>query len=315
VIELLWTDDEFLADEAVAELAAKADPDDEVVTVVCDGGLPGLEEALFASSLFAKRRYVVVRKAETLRKAEVERLAAALRSAPAGPEVVIVATSDYQPAQLAKALHDTAALRKLPRPRRGQLVAWVAKRMKFAGLRPDNEAAGTLVEAVGEGLRDLASAVDQVALRLGARASVGRADVLAHFSLSAEQPVWVLFDAIVRHEGQKAFDTLRRSLRAGDAPLAVLGAIVSQVRYLIRAKSLVERGALSDDELAKSLGVSPGRAAVLRRQIGRLSWPWLLRVHRLLADADFELKGGEDGAVLPSDVILERVVAGALDER
>ena len=313
MIRLIWAQDEFLAAELVDDLTSKAGPDDEVLTLTCDGGVPGLEEALFASSLFAKRRIVVVRKAESLRKAEIERLAGALADAPADTDVAIVATSDYQPSQLAKALQDVAALTKLPRPRRGELVAWVAKRMKSAGLQPDNQAAGTLVEAVGEGLRDLASAVDQLALRLGTKAGVGRDEVLAHFALRGEQPIWVLFDAIVRHEGQKAFETLRRSLRGGEAPLAILGAVVSQVRYLIRAKSLMERNRVDDNDLAKALTVSPGRAAVLRRQASRLSWPWLLRVHRLLADADFEIKGGEDGAVLPAEIILERVVAGALD--
>ena len=313
MIQLIWAQDEFLASEATDELTADATPDDEVLTLVCDGDVPGLEEALFASSLFANRRFVIVRKAETLRRAEVERLANALKEASADPEVAIIATSENQPTQLVKALSDTATLRKLARPRRGQLIAWVAKRMKFAGLVPDNQAPGTLVEAVGEGLRDLAQAIDQLALRLGRRSAVVRDDVLQHFSLQAEQPVWVLFDAIVKHEGQKAFETLKRSLDAGDAPLAILGALVSQVRYLIRAKSLIERSHVGDDELARALSISPGRAAVLRRQASRLSWHWLLRVHRLLADADFELKGGEDGAVLPSDIILERVVAGALD--
>jgi DNA polymerase-3 subunit delta len=313
VIQLIWAQDEFLADELVDQLTAKAGPDDEVITLTCDGGVPGLEEALFASSLFAKRRYVVIRKAESLRKAEISRLATGLGNATADTDVAVVVASDYQPSQLTKALADVATLKKLPRPRRGELIAWVSKRMKFAGLQPDNQAAGTLVEAVGEGLRDLASAVDQLALRLGRKANIGRDDVLAHFALRGEQPVWVLFDAIVKHEGQKAFETLRRSLRGGEAPLAILGAVVSQVRYLIRAKSLMERTKVADDDLAKALTVSPGRAAVLRRQAARLSWPWLLRVHRLLADADFEIKGGEDGAVLPSEIILERVVAGALD--
>jgi len=313
VIRLVWAQDEFLGAELTDEVTAKAGPDDEVLALVCDGAIPGLDEALFASSLFAKRRYVVIKKAETLRKAEIEHLAGALRSAAVDPDVMVVATSDVQPTQLIKALDDLATLTKLPRPRRGQLIAWVAQRMKLAGLQPDEQAAGTLVEAVGEGLRDLAQAVDQLALRLGSRSRVTRDDVLAHFSAQAEQPVWVLFDAIVRHEGQKAFDTLRRSLRAGDAPLAVLGAIVSQVRYLIRAKSLIARGPVGDDDMARTLGVSPGRAAVLRRQASRLSWPWLLGVHRLLADADFEIKGGEDGAVLPAEIVLERVVAGALD--
>ena len=313
MIQLIWSDDEFLAAELVDEITAKAEPDDEVVTLTCDGGIPGLDEALFATSLFAKRRYVVIRKAEALRKGDIEKLAAALGDIAADLDVSIVAASDYQPSQLAKALAGVASLKKLPRPRRGQLVAWVGKRMKFAGLNPDNQAPGALVEAVGEGLRDLAQAVDQLALRLGRKASVTADDVRRQFSRQAEQPIWALFDAIVRHEGPKAFDTLRLSLNAGDAPLAILGAIVSQVRYLIRAKSLIQRNPIGDDELAKALSVSTGRAAVLRRQASRLSWPWLLSVHRLLADADFEIKGGEDGAVLPADIVLERVVAGALD--
>jgi DNA polymerase-3 subunit delta len=315
MIQLIWSQDEFLAAELTDEFVAGATEQDEVLTLTCDGGdIPGLEEALFASSLFANRRYVIVRKAESLRKAELERLVNALHNPGIDAEVAVIATAEQQPTQLLKSLADVATTTKLARPRRGALIAWIAKRMKSAGLQPDNQAAGTLVEAVGEGLRDLAQAVDQLALRLGRGSGVGRDVVMQHFSLQAEQPIWVLFDAIVKHEGQKAFETLRRSLGSGDAPLAILGAIVSQVRLLIRAKSVLDRSSgLADDDLGRRLGVSPGRAAVLRRQASRLSWHWLLGVHRLLADADFELKGGEDGAVLPPEMVLERVVAGALE--
>ena len=90
--------------------------------------------------------------------------------------------------------------------------------------------------------------------------------------------------------------------------------ILSQIRGIIRTKSLVERDPqIRDFDIAKALGVSEGRAAVMRRQCARLSWEWLLAVHRMCAEADHELKGGEDGAVLPSEVVMERVVAGALD--
>ena len=94
----------------------------------------------------------------------------------------------------------------------------------------------------------------------------------------------------------------------------MLGAIVSQIRGIIRTKSIVERTPnLHEGDVARALGVSEGRAGVMRRQSSRLSWEWLVAVHRLCAEADFELKGGEDGAVLPPDVVMERVVAGALD--
>lgn len=311
MIHLIWSQDELLASEASAQACAEAGAEAEIVSLDAEGGLEGLEEALFAGSLFASRRVVVIRNTEALPKSGVERLSSVLHREGLPDAVVVVAVSERTPTQLVSLLEDVADVRRLSRPRRGELANWVTKRMKIAGLTPGRDAPTTLVEAVGENLRDLAQAIDQLALRKKGR--LERDDVLQHFALSAEQPIWVLFDAIVRHEGPKAFETLGRLLAAGDSPLPVLGAIVSQVRGVIRAKSLIERSPVRDDDLARALAVSAGRAAVLRRQSSRLTWDWLLRVHRLCADADHELKGGEDGAVLPPEVVLERLVAGALD--
>jgi DNA polymerase III delta subunit len=170
------------------------------------------------------------------------------------------------------------------------------------------------VEAVGENLLDIAQAIEQVALRAGKGGQIERKDVLEHFTPQSEQPIWVLFDAIVRHEGTKAFETLRRLFAHGDEPLPMLGALISQIRGIMRTKSFIEGSPeLRDSDIAKALGFSEGRVAVMRRQCSRLSWDWLVAVHRLCAQADFELKGGEDGAVLPGEIVMERVVAGALD--
>jgi hypothetical protein len=49
----------------------------------------------------------------------------------------------------------------------------------------------------------------------------------------------------------------------------------------------------------------------LKRQAGRLSTAWPTHVHRLCGDADVELKGGEDGAALPAEIVLERFVLAA----
>lgn len=314
MIVFIWSQDELMATEAVAELCSGAPAGAEVVSIDAELGLDGLEEALFAGSLFASDRFVVVRNAEALNKACVERLGEALRREGLPSGVVVAAVAERAPTQLLSAMDAIADVRKLSRPRRGELAAWVTKRMKAAGLTAGRDAATSLIEGVGESLRDLANAVDQLALRAGKGSRVEREAVLAHFAPTGDQPIWVLFDAIVRHEGPKAFDTLRGLLAAGDEPLPVLGALVSQVRGVVRAKSLLERSTMRDDDLAKALAVSSGRAAVLRRQSGRLSWDWLLSVHRLCVDADVELKGGiEEGAVLPAGIVLERVVAGALD--
>jgi DNA polymerase-3 subunit delta len=314
VIRVIWSQDELLADELVEDAAAGLGPDGELVALDADRGLDGLEEAIFAGSLFASERLVVVRNAHSLRKADVERLATALGAETVPSDVMVIAVAERTPTPLLNALKGIGEVVRLSRPRRGELINWVNKRLKRAGVNAGRDVGATLVEALGENLRDVAQAVDQLRLRAGSGGRVEREHVLEHFRPQAEQPIWILFDAIVRHDGVKAFETLRRQLAAGDEPLPMLGAIVSQIRGIIRTKSIVERSAqLHEGDIAKALGVSEGRAAVMRKQSSRLSWEWLVAVHRLCAEADFELKGGEDGAVLPPDVVMERVVAGALD--
>jgi DNA polymerase III subunit delta len=314
VIRVVWSQDDLLAEELVEDASSQIGPDGEVLVLDGDGGLDGLEEAVFAGSLFASERLVVVRNAQSLRKAEIERLATALAADTVPSAVIVVAVSDRTPTALLNALKGLGEVTRLARPRRGELVNWVNKRLQRTGVNAGRDVGATLVEALGESLRDIAQAIDQLALRAGKGGRIERAHVVEHFRPQSEQPIWVLFDAIVRHDGVKAFETLRRQLAAGDEPLPMLGAIVSQIRGIIRTKSIVERTPnLHEGDVARALGVSEGRAGVMRRQSSRLSWEWLVAVHRLCAEADFELKGGEDGAVLPPDVVMERVVAGALD--
>ena len=314
MIRIIWSQDELLADELVEDAAAAVGSDGEVLTLDGDSGLDGLEEAIFAGSLFASERLVVVRNAQSLRKADVERLTAALGAGTVPSDVLVVAVAERTPTALLNALKGIGEVVRVARPRRGELINWVNKRLKRAGVNAGRDVGATLVEALGENLRDIAQAIDQLSLRAGKTGKVEREHVLQHFRPQAEQPIWILFDAIVRHDGVKAFETLRRQLAAGDEPLPMLGAIVSQIRGIIRTKSLVERaGQLHEGDIAKALGVTEGRAAVMRKQCARLSWDWLTAVHRLCAEADFELKGGEDGAVLPPEIVMERVVAGALD--
>ena len=315
MIKLIWSQDDLLAAEAVEDAVAAAPAGAEHVTIDAEIGLAGLEEAIFAGSLFATDRMVVVRNAQVLKKADIERVSELLHRDPVPADVVVSAVAERVPSALLDALKTVAKTDRLSRPRRGELVNWVNKRLQRSGVAAAKDVGPALVEAVGDNLRDIAQAIDQLALRVGKGGKIERKDVAQHFRPRSEQPFWVLFDALVKHDGMNAFETLRRLLEHDD-PLPILGALVSQVRGIIRTKSLVERDrTITDRDVAKALGptVTEGRAAVMRRQSSRLSWEWLLQVHRLLAEADFELKGGEDGAVLPPEMVMERVVAGALE--
>lgn len=316
-VHLICTQEPFAATELLDRLRASMPADAEVLTLSAEGGeVPGLDEALFAPSLFAVDRLVVVRDAERLQAAGVKRIAEAAARGGLVGVLAAVAVSERPPAGLVKAMQGVAKIHRLTRPRRGELVGWVGRRLTAAGLSVSPDVPGLIVEAVGAGLGDLAQAVDQLAVRAGTGGTIGGDDVVEMFPRLAEQPVWALFDALSSGDGHKAFRVLHALLAQGEDPIGVLFALVSQLRYAMRARSVLDRSpGCADAQLASALGVSPGRAGVLRRQAGHLSWEWLIRVHEMCADADFQLKGGDEVrivGVLPPEIVLERLVDRAL---
>lgn len=317
MIHLIYAEDELLAQEMVAQLQAKLRVDSEVIAVSAEASeVPGLEEAIVSRSLFAESRFVVVHDAERLQSGGARRLAEVLGGAPPGVEVAVVAISERPPTTLQKALQGIAKPVSIRRPKRGELTAWVAKRIKDAGATAGRDVAAMLIEAIGGHLRELAQAAEQLALRVGPGNPVEREDVMAHFPGLAEQPVWSLYDALVAGDGRRAFRVLHSLLEQGEDAMAILFAVVGQNRLVMRAKSITERTpSIPDPSLAQAIGCSPGRAAVVRRQASHLQWDWLVRLHHACAQADFELKGGDEVRIvglLPPEMILERVVRGML---
>ncbi len=179
MIRLIWSQDELLATEAVAEVCSGASADAEIMNLDAEDGLDTLEEALFAASLFAAERFVVIRNAESLSRSNIERLSAALHREELPTAVVVVAVSERPPNQLLAALKDVADVKRLSRPRRGELAAWVTKRMRAAGLTPGPQAAATLVDL------DLTAAIytTDFAEALSDAATAARKDVPVHVKL------------------------------------------------------------------------------------------------------------------------------------
>lgn len=315
-VHVVVSEDDFLVSETVASLLGEPGSAEVVHLTADSGGVPGLEDALFAQSLFASSRHVVIGGTERLASQSTERLIGALSRPLAADLVVVTVTGERPPAALMKGLEGVGRVQRLATPRRGEVIAWVRSRLKDAGLAADRETPGQLVEALGTDLRGLAQAVEQLGVRVGDSRSVGKGDVLALFPKLAEQPVWALYDALFARDGRKAYAVLHNLFDSGNDAIGILFAVASQNRLVMRAKSAVERSpSLSESQLAQAIGASVGRAAVVRRQAGQLSWEWLVRLHGLCAQADFDLKGGDEVRIvglLPSEMILERLVDAAL---
>jgi DNA polymerase-3 subunit delta len=294
----LLAGEEFLVDEALARIRLEtgADPLSEVSF---EARTPAAEllGALDTPSLLGGIRLVIVRDAQDLLKEQAKALQAYLERPSESSTLVLVSSGRTKLDGTVKKIGTVVAL-EAPKGRR--LVAWLKQRAKMHSLALDDRAAWTLIDAVGNELRDLDSALVQLATGLGP----GRpspADIRKALPRAADQRIYTFTDAVGDRRVGPAMTSLRRLLDQGEEPLVLFGALAAQMRRMLRARGIAERGAAAVGEL---LGLPTWRAERLTKQARSYREEELVASLQLLADTDVEMKGGD----LPPDAALERAV-------
>lgn len=111
--------------------------------------------------------------------------------------------------------------------------------------------------------------------------------------LAGESVSFVLLDAIVRGDRERAISLLRREEANEDAVFKLLGLFAWQVRQAIMVRDEYERGMVSPDGIAAAIGAKPFSVKKLMPLIPRLSLERLKRSLAYLSDLDREMKTGQ----------------------
>jgi DNA polymerase III subunit delta len=258
---------------------------------------------LGAPSLFSSIRCVVLRALENLPDESVEGLLG--YAAEPADDVALVLVHGGGP----KGSGVLNKLRKLPAVaeskstelRPSELPNFVAAEARRHGSSIDPEAAGALVQSVGQDLRSLAAAAHQLANDFPGDA-LTVAVVKRYFGGRAEAKSFAVADAAFAGRREAALEELRWALDAGTAPVLVTSAFAGSARGLARFRG-APRG-LRDADLAREVGVPPWKLRTIRGQARDWSDAGLSRAIRAVAQADADIKG----AASDPSYTLERLV-------
>ena len=295
----LLSGEEFLVDEALERVRSETgcDPLSEITLAA---RAPGHEilGTLETASLLGGCRLVIVRDAQDMLKEQVETLSRYLESPSPSSVLVLVASGRTKLDAQAKKI---GALVSLQAPKGRQLVSWIRDRAKLKKLKIDERAAWSLIDAVGNELRDLDGALDQMGTRLGPDGTIGPAEVKAAFARHADERIYSFTDAVGERKLPRAMELLRRLYDQGEDPLPLLGALTNHIRRLLRARRHADKGAAAVGDV---LGMPGWRAERMANQARSYSEDELVDAMSFLAEADVEMKGGD----LPPQAALERAV-------
>ena len=316
-VTLVVGDEELLVERAVAALVASATgtspggrsgPDaDDVHDVAAAALTPGELTSLTAPSLFSTGSVVVLRGAQDANKDLAAEISALAAEPPA--EVVLIIThagGGKGKALLASLLSSGADRVNCPVVKRfGERMDFLRGEFRRAGRKADDGGLRGLLDAVGNDLRELAAACDQL---VSDTSGVISAEVVARYYRGrAEATGFTVADRAVEGKLGEALEQLRWALATGTSPVLISSALAQGVRGLGRVGSASRTRRA--DALAAELGMPPWKIDRVRQQLRGWNAAGLARAHAAVAEADAQVKGGGTSAGYALERAITTIVA------
>lgn len=299
VILIAGDDDLLLQRELEQVLADLRDSDPELDVEIHDAPETEHLPEMRTASLFGGRHCIVLRGMEGARgdlKDEVEQY---LEAPNADAVLVLVASGTGRIQKISRIAKEVGERRDVKRPPDWARERWermVGEEFRRLERKADATAIAAIRAHAGSDPGAIASKVAQVVAATEPGRAVTAAEVEAVVEGHGRLSGFELADAVAERDPARSLEIARGLLEAGEAPLALLGALVYRFRQLLQIRGGAD---------ARTAGVSPGQHGRLKgiatRNFGPGELAWC---HDRLARADVDLKGSD----LPDELIFELAV-------
>ena len=298
VLLLAGDDDLLLQRELERRLAALIEQDPELDVDRRD--IQELEQLpeLRTTSLFGGRTCVVLRGVETVTgdlKTEIEGYLAA----PSDQAVLVLVARGIGKVQtIARLAKEHGERVDVKKPADWDDRGWerlVGEEFRRLGRKADATAIASIRSHAGESPSAIASKVGSVCGASPDVATLTAEHVDAAVEGHGKVSGFAIADAVAARDPASALIALRGALEAGEAPLAILGALAYRFRTLLRVRSgaPAREAGVPTNQYRRIQGLASGFHP------GELAW-----CHDRLAQLDVDLKGSD----LPDDLVLEFAV-------
>jgi DNA polymerase-3 subunit delta len=277
---------------AVAAISAEQ-PECEITTATAAGLGPGELAGLASPSLFSTASALVLTELQDLPEAaQGELLAYAQAPSPDIAMVLVHGGAGQKGKKLLDQLRGQSSVTEVkheaPKYER-DFTRWVRTELRELGVRVDEEAATLLVAAVGQDLRALAGAADQLAATV-TDGSITVDLVRRYFGGRADVRGFDIADATIDGRIHVALEQVRWAAAARIESVLITGALASGLRSLARLAEAPP--GLSEADLARHVGAPPFKIRILRRQLQGWDPRSLATALDAVARADIDVKGG-----------------------
>ena len=185
-----------------------------------------------------------------------------------------------------------------------QVVPWIKRFAAELGLNITEEGCVYLQAIVGNRLRDLYTEMEKLYLRHGSQ-MIGEMEIRELAIHSRIYTIFELMDEISLRRHANSLSVLNRYLEeeGREAVFGIIGMLNRQIRLIIQAKSVADKGGRSP-EVAKKLQIQPFLVNKVLQQAQSWSMDDLEHALHLLYRADRHLKSGSQPRLILENLLL-----------
>jgi len=210
------------------------------------------------------------------------------------PTTVLVLVDDSKISRhnpLLKKLSPLAKVKTFPLLQSRGLAAWIQQRVSEEGGSITSDAVSLLAELIGGNLWAMNNEITKLLLYTRRR-TIAEEDVRQLVSYAQEANIFVLVDAVVEGQVQKAQLTLYRLYQEGDSPTHILAMVTRQFRLITQAREL-DLG-LSRQQIQDKLGLTSNYALDKTLSQAKLyDFEHIKRAYDKLLETDLAIKTGK----------------------
>jgi DNA polymerase-3 subunit delta len=302
-VYLIYGDQDLLLERALdrlkREVGELADLDFNSETF--DGENARADEIVAACNTLpfaSERRLVVVRNVDKMLKDGTETLVAYIDNPAETTILALVAKKIAKNTRLYKAVDKLGGLLERAAPKASEYPREVQNLFARKGRQVTLEGAELLVNAVGKDLRRLSVEVEKAIAFTGTRTELTAEDIAQVASTAATTSVFELGNALAERDCARALIVLDRLLGDGESVYGLEALALRQLRDLISARALVDRGEGGVSQIARALGRPDWQIRNLPRQAKGFTSDELVGLLRDAAAAEAEMKTSRDARLV-----------------
>lgn len=185
-----------------------------------------------------------------------------------------------------------------------ELPAWIAQRMREAGLKPDRGAVALIADRVEGNLLAAGQEIEKLRLLLG-EGSVSAEDVASAVANSSRYDVYKLTDAALAGDARRALKILAGLRAEGVEPVIVVWALTRELRTLATLADAIKQGMDLSSGMQKA-GVWRNRQSLVRSCVSRHQRGNFYQLLKAAGRADQAAKGQSwsDPWQLATDIVV-----------